>query len=79
MTRHLPRSLDEAASTFPGETFPGTPDSIQVTMQATSTTALELVASDQLLAWPLQIPEKKMFPPPHVVQPVALQATRLIT
>ena len=59
----LPRSLDEAASTFPGLTFPGTPDSIQVTMQATSTTALEPVASDQLLTWPLEMPERKMFPP----------------
>ena len=61
-TRHLPRLLNEAASTFPGRTFPGTPDS----MQATSTTALEPVASDQLLAWPLEMPERKMFPPPHM-------------
>ena len=79
MTRHLPRSLDEAASAFPGQTFPGTPDSIQATMQVTSTTALEPVANDQSLAWPLEMPEKKMFPPPHIVQPVTLQATRLIT
>ena len=64
MTRHLPRSLDEVASTFPGQTFPGTPDSIQATMQATSTTALEPVASNQLLAWSLEIPEKKDVPTP---------------
>ena len=59
MTRCLPRLLDEAASTFPG-----TPDSIQATMQATSTTALEPVASDQSLAWPFEIPEKKDVPTP---------------
>ena len=33
-------------------------------MQATSTTALELVASDQSLAWPLEIPERKEVPTP---------------
>ena len=76
-TRRLPRSLDEAASTFPGWTFPG--NTIQATMQVTGTTALEPVASDQSLAWPFKMPERKMFPPPHVVQPATLQATRLIT
>ena len=51
MTRRLPRSLDEAVSDFPRtRLFQQTPDSTQVTMQVTSTSALEPVASDQLLA-----------------------------
>ena len=50
MTRRLPKSLAEAASTFPGWTFPGTPDLIEATVQATSTLIYKTIASDRSLA-----------------------------
>ena len=48
-------------------------------MQATSTTALEPVTSNQSLAWPPEIHEtkKKELPTPHIRQQAALQATGL--
>ena len=51
MTRCLPRSLDEAVSDSPRTgLFQQTPNSAQATMQATSTSVLEPIASDQSLA-----------------------------